>query len=236
MSALAVLRARTAAQLAVVLAASVVLAGCATTEAPPLPTEQEIRTDFQLLLDNSWERLELPPSTPRPGFETPALVDSARWWTEYQSCVTTILPKRIYTEVATDWYGVSTDSPDALTSADRVVFYQCLTRFVDADFGMIRLMTVEHLEFLWRYYERWVIPCLADAGYEVGLDVATPPYFETFVANHAEGTLWSPYDGIVFDFVATEENFELFDANYERIVERCGGRYDALDRESGIFG
>lgn len=217
----------------VAIAVAVGLAGCAAPSPPPLPTEPAIRADYQVLLDGSWERLGLPPSTPRPGFVTPELVGSQTWWTEYQGCLNTIQPKHVFTEVGDDWYGVLNSNPDVLTVGEQIVFYRCLTRFVDADFGVIRLLTVEHLEYLWRHYERWSIPCITHAGFEVGFTVTNPPSYEAFVASHSRGSLWSPYDSL--SFVATAEAMEQTADNYERLIDRCGDRYDALNREHGIL-
>jgi hypothetical protein len=90
-------------------------------------------------------------------------------------------------------YGLdmSTVNPDGAQSTpeQQYSYYGCVARFPNID-----PLTDEQLDFVYDYYQRWLVPCLETEGQQLR-DVPTRAQFHEYRA--VNGWLWGPYSAMV---------------------------------------
>ena len=70
------------------------------------------------------------------------------------------------------------------SASDQLAFYWCFAAYPTVD-----LVSDEQRDFIYDYYQRWLIPCLESRGY----DVMNAPSREAFVGADRRLPDWSPY-------------------------------------------
>ena len=197
----------------VAAAASVfLLAGCVSTVTVPtgLPDKQ-IAEMTKASLDATWAATGL---TDRPHAALGELESGASFFDSMRECM-------YASGISLD--GLSRDQSGGYTPllvnnvpagpADRVAFYLCFAEHPIDPVSGTGVATREQLEYLYDYWQRWLIPCIALHGY----DVTDPPRRIIFVTR--EQYSWSPY-GAVTSYRSAEE--------FEALVAECGPEYGAL--------
>jgi len=101
----------------------------------------------------------------------------------------------------------------------QLIWYQCFIQYPsNPGFGNV-LLTEPQQDYLYDYYQRWVVPCIMLNGYAL----AQAPTREEF---HNDWAGWNPYYSIE-QGMGTEQEFET-------LVTRCGGVYADLDVPEAI--
>jgi hypothetical protein len=176
----------------VAVAALVVLAvsGCSATTAPPQAlSDAELDDRVRAELDRQWAFTGLDGVVPRPEPAVEIVGTDGAASQGFWECMSA---------AGFESWGFSGDAGLTLSLADgsapapspdqQLAFYSCNARF-----PMIDTLTVDQLNFIYDYYQRWLIPCLADAGYPVGV---APSRREFTTETPQFGWRWRPYAAI----------------------------------------
>jgi hypothetical protein len=207
--------------------ASVALcAGCASTVAPPAgPTDEDALAFAQQMLDDTYEARSLYDerltSAPLSG-------DSYDTWNaEISDC----LLDAGYPDLFVGWgfrgYELYSNSGTTTSySADRAM-YRCVAGDpLDArTVGM--LYTASQREYVWDYYERWVLPCLNSRH----ILVENAPSRDYFMRETMY--LWSPYDGVNYETLTSRLSYFDRTDPYSVLEDTCGARYGAIQINTG---
>ena len=167
------------------------ISGCsATVAAPTGPTDDEVSALVRAELDKQWGFTGLEGVLPRPVIEVEKIGTAGGAAQGFWDCMSA---------KGFESWGFSGDTGLQLYAADstqetptpeqQLSYYECNARF-----PLIDTLTTSQLNFIYDYYQRWLIPCLEHAGYSV----MTPPTREAFTTEVAEfGWRWQPYSAIV---------------------------------------
>jgi hypothetical protein len=181
---------RTHLGLAAALAASVLLLSACSTPAhlPPQPTSLDARiySGSILLLHQAANESLLNLGQPDPQPTHYLLFDESAWGVGMSAC----LRKQGYVDyTGTDggsmtW--VSGEKTD--TGPRRLGWYECASAQSSptTEFG---LLSKSERSYLYRYYLKWLVPCLELNGYHV----VSPPGRSQFVQDPLQSGWWNPY-------------------------------------------
>lgn len=181
---------RTSRVVAFVALVVVTMSGCSATTPPPVgPTEAELNATVRAELDRQWQFTGLDGVVPRPVLEVESIGTENGISVEFGECMSA--------EGFQSW-GFSSDSGLQLsgtassdaepTVEQQLAYYRCNARF-----PLVDTLTAGQLDFIYDYYQRWLIPCIESAGYPV----AAPPTRKNFVTAEPEyGWRWEPYSAL----------------------------------------
>ena len=176
----------------VALTALVVLtvSGCSATTAPPVgPSDAELNAAVRIELDKQWRYTGLEGVVPRPEAEVELVGSGGAASQGFRDCMSAngFESWGYSSDTGLQMFG-SDGNPSAASPEQQLAFYLCNARF-----PMIDTLTVDQLDFIYDYYQDWLIPCLEVAGYPVG----RAPSRESFTTEPAEfGWRWRPYSAI----------------------------------------
>jgi hypothetical protein len=90
------------------------------------------------------------------------------------------------------------------SASDQLAFYWCF-----AAYPRVELLSAEQLDFVYDYYQRWLIPCLEVRGY----NVMNAPTRKAFVEADPDLDQWGPYGAL--------ERYPATFGGLERLAEQC---------------
>jgi hypothetical protein len=202
--------------------AAVLLAGCSTVPVPRSATPDELDRIVRAELDRQWAFTGLEGVIPRPDYPVEELGSVDGFSQGFGACMQ---------EVGFTSWGVgdtgldmsSVNSGGARSTPEQQYdYYECIARFPNID-----PLTDEQLDFVYDYYQRWLVPCLETEGYELH-DVPTREEFHEYRA--VNGWLWGPYSAMV----AYPQGAEL-----HAVLGKCKPTLAGMDgwsRDVSIFG
>jgi hypothetical protein len=161
-----------------------VIAGCTATPLPEGPSDAEIEKRVATELDWQWGLTGLEGVVARPVVELKG--PPSQYSIGFGECMS----DAGFSGWGYDDSGLVLDDGDP-TDEQRLAFYVC-----NAEYPSVDPLSTAQLEYVYDYYERWLIPCLALHGYEQHDPVPTR---ESFVGDPVQdGFRWSPYSSIYF--------------------------------------
>ena len=171
----------------VVCLALAALVGCApTSHAPPAgPTSYEIEAFANDVLDVEWADASRGQGLERPVVERERFIRVEEWGDARAACMV----ESGYTYTYTDERGLQGVNPGVDPAAHAIAWYTCGAR-LPIDPTDLGLLSTAQVEYVYSYFERWLIPCLERNGYVVG----TLPERSFFVQS--KRILWNPYSSI----------------------------------------
>jgi hypothetical protein len=177
-----------AGRVAAAVACALLLGGCtASRPLPPGPDAEELRRYAEALSQQYWDGTGLGDTVARPEVAVVRFVRADDWSRVIASCMTAAgyegyqAAGRGLESVAP----LSGDSP-----AETVAMYTCLSQY-PYDPAASGLVGARQLDLVYDYYARFLVPCLAVRGYDVG----EVPTRKAFVENGGIGA-WTPYWGV----------------------------------------
>ena len=175
----------------VALAALVVVtvSGCSATTAPPVgPSEAELNERVHAELDRQWKLTGLDGIVPRPEVEVEKISSIDGFSEEFGQCMTDAgFTGWGVSEAGLDMASVNPDGA-ATTPEQQLAYYGCTARFPGVD-----KLSVAQMDFVYDYYQRWLIPCIEQQGYEV---IGAPSRDDFYASREQTGWQWSPYSGL----------------------------------------
>ena len=204
-----------------VLAAAVVLTGCATARVvPPGPSGVETARYLQVRIDLAWKNSGLEGIVERPAV-SPVVrpVDTSG----------VDLMSQCLVDSGSDGFGwsdgldgveiISIDGKDPTTQM-KLDFYSCFAANPTALGASTPMLSGAQLDFLYDYYQQLVVPCLAAFGI-TSLDVPTRESYRTDPFGY-----WTPYEAMAFSDSALRA----------RAIERCGDPHAGILPERSPLG
>lgn len=184
------------------------LSGCATAYPSTVPAAL-VEAERQRILDLSWQNLGLAEPAPRPTPSVTPLAEDADWVAAWGDCVSS-------SGTDPQGWGFGSDTGFDFRGQrdydDRTLlaFYTCAASLPLVPFAAEELRTPAQVDYLYDYYQSWLVPCLETHGYHV----SAVPTNEQFVNGAAS---WSPLDEItLLDLVSAGS-----------LLRNCG--YDPAD-------
>jgi hypothetical protein len=164
----------------VALAATVMLSACTTPPAPGLDSEQRARIASQ--------RVSSPIGSTNLEFTYVSLTD---WGGEVTGCMSDAGYKNYNATAASFVRGGSAE----MTTLEEATLDNCLTQ-VQVDPVDMNILSREQLNYIYSYFERRLVPCLAAHGITV-TDLPTREKFLSmiFIDDEFGYAPWSPYEG-----------------------------------------
>lgn len=199
------------AALAVLIAAIALPAATVEPVAMPGgPTAQEVAQYNQNIADATWAALPVSPGVERPAIALGESIAEGDWSAALFAC----LGDAGYeggvgvSERGDALFPVGTEALDDVTL---LAFYRCVVTH-PLEVSSRAFYSAAQLDYLYRHYERWQVPCLLMHGYRM----YEVPTREEFVAD---GGRWSPGTTLITDFnghpVQTDQSYTL-------MFDRCG--------------
>ncbi|MET1045012.1 MAG: hypothetical protein ABWX59_12950, partial [Microbacteriaceae bacterium] len=180
------------------LAGLALLSACTADPPPRGPSEEEITTHTQTLLDDTWAALGLPDDLRPDGTlaeDVEPLADGD-WSNAIFACIEDIG----LGDVGIGWggghgYTISgADGETHLTTDQKVQFYECVAANPRDPVASGELLSTAQLAYVYDYYATWTMPCLAAHG----ITVVGVPSREDFTSDLGLYQ-WSPYLAIAGD-------------------------------------
>ncbi len=195
--------------------AAAVLALCGCAEAPPAgPTELQVTEYNARMLQTTWINTGLSEVFSRPVVEQgpPLTIDD--WF----NAVFTCLAARGYEGYSLS-YGagqgasVGSGSGEAVTDAAvQLAFYGCAAAHPVDVVATHELLSPAQIEYVYDYYQQWVVPCMSTAGFTV----RDAPTRQAFRDGYGQ---WSPYWSV---------NTTIGGSEVEDLQRICGADRPAL--------
>jgi hypothetical protein len=168
-----------------------VLSGCASSpSAPPLPTSHEVVIFALENLNGRWDTDALRSDGQSSNDGDIRIAKASMLDVAFAQCVS----DAGYAEYSIDRFGtLSIPGPSAAESQlERGVRHYCDFAHQFSEPGTALLSSRER-EYLYEYYRKWLVPCLALAGYRV----SDQPTRSAFISNWLTPGWWSPYDALL---------------------------------------
>jgi len=198
------------------------ISGCsATTAAPKGPTKAELNERVRVELDRQWQFTGLDGVVPRPETDLETVVASDGFSPNLQQCMSDAGIESWGTgPEGLDMSMVNSDGAES-TPEQEYAFYQCSTRYPNID-----PLSDAQLDFVYDYYQRWLIPCLAERGYLV---TNTPTRAEFHEYRAVNGWLWGPYSSM---------EVSIDGPDLDALIARCKPTIPGMDgwSKDGLFG
>jgi hypothetical protein len=158
--------------------------GCALEHrAPAGPGAAVISAAVEARLDRQWRLSGLEGVVVRPRFQPRPVIGAGRWAPEVSRCL-----------AASGIMNWAYDPDEGLvvpghapTTSEQLQFYWCFERYPTVD-----LLTRPQIDFVYGYYQRWLIPCLESNGY----NVVGAPSRTAFGDSDPSTGRWNPYDSL----------------------------------------
>lgn len=165
-------------------------------------------------LDGTWDATGLDGIVERPDVQPGEPVRRDVWFAEISLCLAMHDIEIYGVAYISNGYVALPMSGHALGVAERLVWYRCYAEHPVDPMSSDQIATADQLEYLYDYYTRWVIPCIASTGREV---VAIPTRSEYLADDSFQ---WTPY-GSVSQYPTPVE--------YNELVRKCGPEYGMLE-------
>jgi hypothetical protein len=166
---------------------------------------------WEKALTDTWEGTGISLSMERPTVETAEPLRMDAWTQQFFNCLT-------YSHVA--WEGMSSSDGGGIflqmpgkTDAEKrgateLRFYECVAKHPQDMVADGTLFSDAQLDYIYDYYERWLIPCLATNHYQLRGDIPSRALFTELRGG------WSPYWNLS---PSIDSGREL-----DEIVAKCG--------------
>ncbi len=201
------------ARIAVVALVALSLCGCVAVP-PPGPTDADIADFNQTLLDRTWARTGLDGIADRPEASAGKPLDEDSWSRAMGECMSdkgiTSFGTSYSAEAGFEFVQVS--GAEAPTIADQFIFYSCVAAHPLVPSRMFEALSDEQLDYIYDYYQSWLIPCAVMQGYSFS-DVPTRTEFKALAGQ------WSPYYSV---------DIAISGADYEELERVCGAERPSL--------
>lgn len=190
-----------------VAVALLVLGGCSVVATPPPPpTEEEAQRYYDSMLERTWIGTGLSGLLDQPQVAAVDRVPSEEWRQVLSDCMEgkgLSLPGFVWDPQSGYQLVDDGTSPTAarIDSTMRLAFYMCLAANPPEVIDEEAFLTPAQLDYVYDYYVRWIVPCLAQNGWQL----RNAPSREEFLL--LEGN-WSPYNSIEVDDVGDFETSE----------------------------
>lgn len=209
----------------IVLVTVLLLAGCVSEREVPEPiADTEIQRILEERLDAAWANTGLEGIVPRPTFDADTIVDRYRTTSNFTDLAECLQERGIENWGIEERDGgpffiASSGSP--AEPASQLAWYRCFAEHPsDSSFSGMMLSAAES-DYLYDYYQEWVMPCLRLKGYEFSY---TPTRAE-FTGSMYQG--WIPYyyvsSGPGFDYQAGLDRERL-----ATLADQCGHPFPGL--------
>jgi hypothetical protein len=179
------------AALATAVLAVVALAGCTTQPLPEGPSDSDIAEYYAASSDARWQSMAFDPAVERPVVVDVQPVSLELWASRIADCMNSA-GYQAYSEQGGGLSITATDSTAGTvvqSTEEKLALYACQELYpIESD--ATGVLSTPQLQYIYRYYVRFLLPCLESRGYDVG-DV---PPADAFVEQGNFG-VWSPYWG-----------------------------------------
>lgn len=193
------------------------LTGCSSHVPPPSYTDEQLVAHYTARMEAAWVNtgLEGQVDRPRPPMSLDQQVN-AESLDPFSACVV---------DLGLNGWGMGDESGGpAFTSSSgeelppevELGVFACFAEYPAAAEPSRFLLTDAQQDYLYDYYQQWVIPCLESKGYAVD-------FFPDRSRFTDSGGGWIPY------FMVNADGLEASD--YERMVAQCGDPFADLDVE-----
>ena len=168
---------------------------------PAGPSEAQLETAVRADLDRQWRLAGLEGIVVRPDYVSAPIVAERDWDRLMLDCMDRAgVGQWGYDEGS----GLFVEGGEP-TASDQLAFYWCYAAYPKVD-----LVSAQQLDFIYDYYQRWLIPCLEIRGY----NVMNAPSRDAFVDAEPGGEQWGPYGSL--------ERYPATFSGLERLAEECG--------------
>ena len=205
-----------------VVASVALLCGCVgQIPEPAKPTEQDATAQVQQMLDATRERFDIAGAPLVAAAIRPKTYE--RWDAEMKKC---LRASGIQDAVGIGW---SNEGYELLLeggtsdSEQNEIMYRCVADDPPDGREMGMLFSDEQREYLWDYYQRWIIPCLASRRVAM-LGMPTREYFMA-----QSDYPWSPYEFVDYDQLPDATSVDRRDS-YKVLVQQCGPAHGMIDK------
>ena len=167
---------------------------------PDGPGDEQLEATVRLELDRQWKLAGLEGIVVRPDYVPAPIVTDREWGRLMLECMQRAgVGQWGYDEQS----GLFIEGAQP-TASDQLAFYWCFAAYPRVD-----TVSDDQLDFIYSYYQRWLIPCLESRGY----NVMNAPSRETFIdADPAIGQ-WNPYRAL--------EHYPATFGDLEQLAETC---------------
>lgn len=215
--------------LSLLLAAAAVLslAGCVTPRAvPERISDAELQQYLERRLDAAWLNTGLDGSVQRPEVDRDMLADHYRDGNNVQHLTECLSEGGITSWGSGERNGGPTVLADNGSPADQaiqLIWYRCFAEHpTDAMYLGVRLSRAES-EYLYDYYQEWVIPCLTLEGYSV----ISVPTREEYLGEFSFG--WVPYYNLAPGLAGIDPYATGTDPGFFiELADRCGNPFPGM--------
>jgi hypothetical protein len=158
--------------------------GCALERHAPVgQSVAEVDAAVKARLDRQWELSGLEGLVVRPRFQPRPVLGASQWAPEVGRCMAV--------SGIMNW-GYDPDEGLFIpghtpTTSEQLQFYWCFERYPTVD-----LLNRAQIDFIYDYYQRWLIPCLENSGY----DVIGAPSRAAFHDTDPSTERWNPYGSL----------------------------------------
>ena len=210
---------------ATLLAGALVLTGCVSPREVPAPmSEANLRSYIQGQLDAAWLNTGLDGTVRRPESDPATLVDRYNRST-YESMYMCMSDQGIETWGTTEENGgpkYAEGDGKPIEPAEQLTWYSCFAENPASTFGSRALSRAE-LDYLYDYYQEWIVPCLELKGYAVGESPTRAQFW-------AQGSyIWIPYNAIAPGLVQDPYGFGLSFEQMLELADQCGDPFPGMD-------
>lgn len=200
---------------ALAVIALVTLTACIPIARPPAVSEGSAARAYEEVLSRSWDSTGLAATMERP----PDVEGSPLNYSEWQSSLFLCMGDKGYTSFGFGfdppkgyWIQIEDYAPER-RDAVQLAFFACLQAYSQG-VGGGEVKSTPQLEYIYEYFESWLVPCLAQHGFPP----QTVPTRSEFLTS---GGVWSPY----FE----TELFTASSDRYDEVFAECGPEQPALD-------
>ena len=175
------------ARAAALVAAALVLSGCAAV-APPGPTDLEVAEYNERMVQNTWISTGITEIFARPDVEQGAALSIDDWFNAVFACLSAngFDGFSISYSYATG-SSIGDSSGEVVTdAAAQLAFYRCAAANPVDVLASGELLSPAQIDYVYDYYQEWVVPCMIAEGFIV----RDPPTRQDF---HDLFGQWSPY-------------------------------------------
>jgi hypothetical protein len=194
-------------RLIVAALAVLALTGCVVSPPAP-PTEEDAQRYYNAMLEKTWVGTGLSGLMDRPRVTAAEPVPARRWTLALVDCMTEkgFVLEGFARNPDSGYRLVGAAPLLSQTASDgQLAFYMCLAANPPSEIEDQGFLSVPQLDYVYDYYLTWVVPCLAQHGW----NLRSAPTREEFI--ELEGN-WSPYTAIEVDDVG----------DFETSAELCG--------------